>query len=565
MNKKNLIDETTKQYKTCIKDILSKTFKDKKIWFSFVSALILLGVGILANLLTPFLLKKIIENFSEPNAIPITLILLSYGLIWTISQGAIHLRGLLTYKIEQRITYVLGVKVITHLYSLSQGYFLNQKPGALTSVIRKAQQNVPILILGMFFHVFPTFLEFLFVIILVYSLYPILYSLLIAGVLITFSAHTFFFMQTTSKAREKANEIDKKVDGAITDWLSNYEAIKIFGQQDLATHICEGALKERENAEIMFMTKFSYVRLGQSLILGIGFASLTYYIGQGVLNGTLNIGDFVLFNGYVLQFIIPMSIFGQVIQEMRKALTDMKGIINLLLTETEVKQSSHPVYLSGSCFQINFEHVFFKYDERHILNDISFQIDPGETILIVGPTGIGKSTIAKLLLRLYDPTKGQIFINHINIKEIAFQSLYKTIGWVPQETYLLNDSIKNNIQFAQPNASLNEIERALDYANLLDFVRSVPQGIDTIVGDRGLKLSGGEKQRLSLARLFLKKPQICIFDESTASLDKNTDLLIQENIEKYLPGMTKIIITHRPFTINKAHKVINIDGKNVSA
>ena len=546
------------QYGQCIKEILSTTFEDKKIRWCFIISLVGLGIGILSNLAIPLLLKKIVESFSLHNSLSITLILLSYGLIWMISQTSLHIRALLIDKIEQRITFALGIKVLSHLYSLSHSYFLNQKPGALTNVIRRAQQDVPNITLGVFFHALPTVLEFLCVIILIMNFYPFVYSLLMIGILGLFFIYTSLSMRVAFKDRERANEVDKSVDGIVTDWLSNYEAIKVFGKRGLAVQTCERELKKREIAEVRFTTKYNLSHIGQSLILGFGLTFLTYIIGQDVMKGTLTIGDFILFNGYILQFIVPVSVLGQVTQDVKKALIDMKGIIDVLLTPSEIIEIPHPLVLSGSRFQIHFKNVSFKYKDRKILENISFKIEAGETALIVGPTGIGKSTIAKLLLRLYDPTEGQVFINQTDIKQLSLESLYETVGWVPQESYLLNDTIKNNIQFVRPEASLHEIEEALDRAHLLGFIKTLPQSFDTIVGDRGLKLSGGEKQRLSLARLFLKKPKICIFDESTSSLDKDTDFIIQSNIERFLPNMTKIIITHRPYLAHKVDQIITL-------
>ncbi|MBX9787134.1 MAG: ABC transporter ATP-binding protein/permease [Alphaproteobacteria bacterium] len=554
-----------KHYGKCIKDILISTLEDKKIRLNFFFSLIGLSIGIISNLSIPFLLKNIVESLSSQSSLSITLVLLSYGLIWMLSQGSLHVRALLTYKIEQRITFVLGIKVLSHLYSLSHSYFLNQKSGALTNVIRKSQQNVPSIVFGVFFHVLPTVLEFFFVIILISSLYPFFYSLLMIGIVGAFFLYTSLSMRRTLKYREKANEVDKCVDGIITDWLSNYEAIKVFGKCELAVQTCKKELKKREVAEVTFMTKYSLSRLWQSLILGIGLSSLTYFIGQDVLQGSLTVGDFILFNGYVVQFIIPVGILGQVTQDIRKALIDMKGILNILLTKSDIVELSHPIVLSDHRFQINFENVSFKYKDRNILENISFKIEAGETALIVGQTGIGKSTIAKLLLRLYDPTEGHVFINKTNIKQFSLESLYNTIGWVPQESYLLNDTIKNNIHFVCPEATLIDIEEALDRAHLLSFIKNLPQGLNTIVGDRGLKLSGGEKQRLSLARLFLKKPKICIFDESTSSLDKDTDFIIQNNIEKFLPHATKIIITHRPYLAHKVDQIITLEKQGVKS
>ena len=549
-----------KQYRKCIKEVLSGVFKDRKIRLSFLFSLLVLIIGILSNLSIPLLLKKIVESFALQNGFSVTFILLSYGLIWMISQASVSVRTLLTYRIEQRVTFILGIKVLSHLYSLSHSYFLSQKAGALTNIIRKAQQSMPQIILALFFHALPTILEFLLVVVMIYYLYPFIYSLLMIGTLTIFFIYTSLSMKGALKDRERANEVDKSVDGIVADWLSNYEAIKVFGKQNLAIKTCEGELKKREDSEVKFMTKYSLSHLGQSLILGIGLSSLTYCVGQGVLRGSLTVGDFVLFNGYMLQFIIPVSILGHISQDIKKTLVDMKGIMDLLLTPSEIVEPSCPLVLSGESFQIDFKNVSFKYKDRVILKNISFTTKPWETILIVGQTGIGKSTIAKLLLRLYDPTEGHIFINQINLRDISFDSLSEVIGWVPQESYLLNDSIENNLRFVHPNATSIEIEEALDRAHLSGFIQSLPQGIHTIVGDRGLKLSGGEKQRLSLARLFLKKPKICIFDESTSSLDKETDFIIQNNIAKFLPKMTKIIITHRPFLAHEVDQIISMDN-----
>ena len=309
------------------------------------------------------------------------------------------------------------------------------------------------------------------------------------GTLGVFFIYTSLSMKGTLKDRERANEVDKSVDGIVADWLSNYEAIKVFGKQNLAIKTCERGLKKREDSEVKFMTTYSLSHLGQSLILGIGLSSLTYCVGQGVLKGSLTVGDFVLFNGYMLQFIIPVSILGHISQDIKKNLVDMKGIMDLLLTPSDIVEAPCPLVLSGDSFEIDFKNVSYNYKDRFILRNISFTIKPWETILIEGQTGIGKSTIAKLLLRLYDPTEGNVFINQINLRDISFDSLYEVIGWVPQESYLLNDSIENNLRFVHPNATSVEIEEALDRAHLSSFIQALPKGIYTIVGDRGLKLS----------------------------------------------------------------------------
>nr|WP_245528672.1 ABC transporter ATP-binding protein [Candidatus Odyssella thessalonicensis] len=530
----------------------------------FYSGTLFLFVGIISTLSVPLLLKYIIDSFSNSEKEYISWALVGYGLVWIISQASLHLRSLFTSHIEQRITFALGNKVLSHLYTLSQNYFLRQKPGALANIIRRAQQNVPPIILGIFFHVLPTVLEFLFVLALIIICYPFIYSLLLASILFTFFAYTMVSMRCVIADRQTANDVDQNTDGIVTDWLSNHEAIKIFGKHEFATEICKQELKKREAAEVKFMTRFSFARLGQSLILGIGLLLVTFFVGMKVVSGELTIGDFILFNGYIIQLMVPINILGQITHDIKKSILDLKGVIEIFFEKNEVIESLHPLHLEGSAFCVEFKNVTFNYMDRNILENISFTIEAGKTVLIAGPTGIGKSTLAKLLLRLYNPTSGDIFINHINIKDISFRSLYETIGWVPQETYFLNDSIYNNLQFIQPEASREDIELALEKACLLEFIKCLPQGIHTAIGNRGLKLSGGEKQRLAIARLFLKNPKVCIFDESTSGLDRDTELQIQANIETFLPHMTKLIITHRPFMLKKADKIIRLDENKYS-
>lgn len=525
----------------------------------------MLIVSVLSTLALPLLLKKIVDSFSFPNPLLITVILLSYGFMWMISKVSNHIRTLLMYKVEQHLTFVLGANVLSHIFGLSLSYFLNQQPGALTNIIRRAQQNVPHIVLGLFFYVLPTTLEFLFVVTLIYSLYPFIYSLLMVIIFGIFFVYTIIVLKIALKARETANEADKDADGVVADWLSNYEAIKVFGKSDLALFACEAELKRRETTEVKFMTNVSLFYIGQSVILGTGLSLFVYLVGRGVLQGSLTIGDFILFNGYILQFVTPVSILGQILQDIKKTILDMKGVIDVLLTPAEIVEAPHPLSLSKATPSITFENVSFKYTDRFILKDVSFNIRAGQTAVIVGPTGAGKSTIAKLLLRLFDPIEGNIFINDINLRQLSLKSVSETVGWVPQETYLLNDTIKNNLIFVHPEASPEEIDEASKYAHLLEFINKLPEGLETRVGNRGLKLSGGEKQRLSLARIFLKKPKICIFDESTSHLDKDTAQIIQENIEKFLPHMTKVIITHHPFLKDKVDHVISITHhENVS-
>lgn len=539
------------KYKICLKDILLPNLSERGVRKVFFTALLLLIIGISFNVYTPFILKRIIDSLSNNNGEKISFLFISYGFVWIISQICVHIRALLTSKLEQRIVYVLGLKVLSHLYTLPHQYLINQKSGTLTNVIRRAQRNIPPIILGIFFHAIPTIVEFLLVIALVFKLYPPIYSLVLALTLISFFLYTVVFVKGVLKKRQVANDVDAEVDGTVTDWLSNHELINTFGQRLLAFNLFQSELKRREKAEINFIRNYTYTNICQSLILGLGLALMTFLVGKAVAKGNFTVGDFILFNGYILQLITPVSLLGHITQDIKKALIDMKDVMDILLVKNDITEASNPIYLTSNHFSLEFKDVTFKYNNENILENVCFKINAGETFVIVGQSGIGKSTIAKLILRLYEPVLGKIFINGIDLKDIAFSSLYKIVSWVPQEAPLFNDSIKNNLKFVCPEATLEEIETALCRAQLHNFLKSLPDGIDTNIGDRGLRLSGGEKQRISLARVFLKQPKICIFDEPTSFLDKETEIIIQENIKAYLPDTTKIIITHRPFMTNE--------------
>jgi len=543
-----------------IKDVVTQALEDRSVRWSFIGSAFFLLIGVLSSLALPFFMKITVENLSMVKTIIwIPWLLLSYGVMWTLSQVSQHIRAFLTCRIEQRITLLLGSKVLSHLYNLSHRYFTNQKPGAVVNIIRRAQRDVPHIILGLFFYILPTLIEFICVIVGIAVFYPPFYVAILACVLISFFVYTLVSTKPVMKLLETANNIDRDVDGVVTDWITNYEAIKTFGRSDLAIYTCHTELSKREKTAIAFFQRYSWVQIGQVLILGVGLSTLTYCVGIGVQNGSLTVGDFILFNGYMMQFVGPISILGHVIQDVKKALLDMKGVLKILSMSSDIQEIENPIVLTGSSFSVEFRYVSFRYDDRLILDNLSFHVEAGKIALIMGKTGIGKSTIAKLLLRLYDPTDGEILINNINIKHIKLDSLYKTVGWVSQESYLFNDTILNNIRFVRSDATLEDIKACIAKAHLETLVQKLPDGLDTIVGDRGVKLSGGEKQRLAIARLFLKKPGLCLLDESTSALDKKTAVAIQQNINSYLHNATKIIITHRPYLEDKLDQVIELN------
>jgi len=561
--KKTKGSDHLKQFMSFVKSLFFKTLSNKTCFLRFILAIAALIIGVGCNILVPILFKNIVESFSLSSETSFTLVLISYGAIWTIAQASINIREVLIAGVRQQFSFEIGATVLKHLYSLSLKFHVSQKTGTITNVIQRAQNNVPTIVWGLIFFIIPILIEVSAVITILIFNYPLLYSFILAGTLSLFSLFTIAFTRKALDARYKANTIDKNVDANIIDWLFNYELIRSFGQTKSAVRRSEALLYERKVAETNFVIQYNFVRLGQILILGTGLSLMTTLIGSAVLEKELSQGDFVLFNGYMIQFMSPISLLGMVFRDVRKAVLDLKDILDILATPIEVMESPNNVILKDDAYTIEFKDVSFRYGKNSLLEKLSFKISPGQRTIILGPSGSGKSTISKLILRLFEVDKGQILINGTDIRDISFDSLYKVVSNVPQQSSLFNDTIKFNIGFANEEASFEDIKIAAEEAEISTYIEGLPDQYDTLVGERGVKLSGGEKQRISIARMFLKKPKICIFDEPTSSLDIITQRKIESRFKNISTNQSSLIISHQLSVIRETDQIIILNNGKI--
>ncbi len=542
-----------------IKKNITKAFNNKSTSIYFYYSIIFFLTELVINLSLPIFLKKIVDTLSFHDfKFQVIYLFISYGFLWTFFQITQHARYYFALILEQKIIYQVSTNLCSQFHTLSYKYLQNQKIGNLTNVLRRAQKNISGIILGIFVFLLPILTQFIFIILGSFIFYRLSYMIIVLMIIAIFFSCSFFSFQQIIQLRKAANDTDKNTDGTVTDWISNYEFVKTFGRQDLANKVCFAAFLNKEKAEIKYLKKNFSLKISQSIILGFGFTSLLFFVGMDVCKGKLSVGDFILFNSYILQLILPIGTIFHELQNVIKSFLDMQDILDLFIKNEMIKEMENPVHLSGESFSVEFKNVSFNNDKRTIFKNISFKIQEGQTAIITGESGIGKSTIAKLMLRLYDPTEGDIFINQVNIKELSFEFLYGIIGWAPQENYFINDTILNNVRFASKESSLNDIQKAIEMANLDLLIKKSPSGLNTLIGDKGINLSGGEKQRLALARIFLKNPKICIFDESTTFLDHRTEEILHRNILKYFKKSTKIIITHGHHWCGKDYIIINI-------
>jgi ABC-type transport system involved in Fe-S cluster assembly fused permease/ATPase subunit len=539
-----------------LKTVFAETCKSRRHLLSLIFSVVFLILGVGASVMTPLVLKNIIDSFSLDQKPSFIFILLTgYGLLWTLAQVSTHLREALLTRVAERSSRILACHVFQHLYSLPQHDLNKQKTGELTNTIRRAQKNLPMILWSTMLQISPIIIEICVVMLILiknYSLDLIMVMTISLGI---FIFYTVYKTGDSLNLRIHAIEAEKDADNKTMDWLVNLELVRNFGKSKHALEEYNSCLQNREDQEVQFLNSFIGIRIGQTLILGISLTLMTYILGNQVIEKQLSLGDFALFNAYFLRFIGPISVIGYTFKNTKKALLEMKGILEIFTIKPE--QDGH-IDLHGDDFEIEFRNVFFKYKSKYILKNLSFVVCPRETAVITGPSGSGKSTVFKLLLRIYEPTSGNIFINGIDIRKISLSSLRKLWAIVPQDNALLDQTVADNIAFFDDKVSDQDVENAAKNASIQNSIQNFPAQYKTIVGERGTKLSGGEKQRISLARLFAKSPKICLFDEPTSALDLETEKTVCNNIKLYLSKATKIIISHRLYTINEADKVIRL-------
>jgi ABC-type transport system involved in Fe-S cluster assembly fused permease/ATPase subunit len=497
--------------------------KDKKVKTLIVLSIAFGLITVVLNLCVPISLRYILNLLSastqQPTVIAFTIIA-SYGLIWTFAQLTQTLRFVLLFKPLNRASRVLVRTYFQHVLSLPLGFHLNRKTGALIGIIDQAQNSLPLLINALMWQILPLLLEVISAIAITCWMYGAIYGFMIFTTLFIYTAVTIITVNKAVKLQTMSMEKRKNASSYLHDSLLNYETIKYFNNDAVELSQYDELLKDKETARTLVDTKMLLLNMLQMGIVGIGLTAITCYAGYSIFNHHLTVGDFVLLNGYVLQFSVPMSYFGWMIRDLKQAFYDLQSTLEILKIKSDISDNAAAPPLKLQSTDIFFEEVKFAYDaQRDIIKGISFEVPRGKTLAIVGPTGSGKSTIAKLLYRFFDVTSGEIFINNQDIKSVTLDSLRRSIGIVPQEAVLFNNTLKYNIAYGNKAASEQDILQAIEMAGLASFIAKLPDGLETMVGERGLKISGGEKQRVAIARMLLKKPDIYIFDEATSSLD----------------------------------------------
>ena len=532
-------------------------------------ALVCLILAKVASVYTPLILGRSVDSLTELSSgvnllmlIPIALII-SYGVVRIASLTFEGMRDALFSKVSQHAIREVSLTIFKHLHSLSLQFHLNRQTGALSKFIDRGTKGIDFLLRYVIFNVVPTFIEIILVSIILLNLYGYFYALITIITITIYVILTFIITQWRVQFRRDMNSADNSVSTKMIDSLLNFETVKYFNNENHEFNRLDVSLKKYELAANKSRHSLSLLNIAQIIVIMSGITIMLVMTAFGIRSNDISIGGFVVINAYMLQLYQPLNFLGSVYREIQQSLVDMENMFNLLDEKSKVKDSLKQLKINSKT-EIKFSNISFGYDERRtVIKDISFEVPNGKKVAIVGPTGAGKSTISRLLFRFYDPTNGSIYINDENINSISQHSLRKIIGVVPQDTVLFNDTIHYNISYGDPKASEDDIINAAKNADIHDFVISLPDGYETIVGERGLKLSGGEKQRVAIARTFLKNPKILFFDEATSALDSTTEKEIQKNLENISKNKTTLIIAHRLSTAAYADNIIVLDKGSI--
>ena len=520
----------------------------------------------MANVGVPLVLKKLIDQLAIDPAHPQALLVLPVGAL--IAYGALRLsttvftelREFLFARVTQRAVRTIALKVFRHLHALSLRFHLNRQTGGMTRDIERGTRGVNSLISYSLFNVLPTLVEITLVLGYLAFNYDIWFTVITAGALATYITFTVVVTEWRTHFRRTMNELDSKANTKAIDSLINYETVKYFGNEDYEAKRYDAGLQHYENAAVRSQTSLSVLNTGQSLIIATAVTLILWRATEGVIAGTMSLGDLVLVNSFMIQLDIPLNFLGVIYREIKQALADMERLFGLLDQNREVADAPAAQALVTKGAHVAFSHVEFSYEaKRQILFDVDFAIPAGTTTAVVGHSGSGKSTLSRLLFRFYDVNKGSISIDGQDIRNVTQQSLRSSIGIVPQDTVLFNDTIEYNIAYGRPGASHADIVAAARAASIHEFIESLPDGYATMVGERGLKLSGGEKQRVAIARTLLKNPAILIFDEATSALDSKSEQAIQGQLKEIAKNRTTLVIAHRLSTIADAQQIIVLD------
>jgi ATP-binding cassette, subfamily B, heavy metal transporter len=527
----------------------------------------------LANVGVPLVLKALVDALNLKAGDPRALLVVPVGLIVAYSALRVsvtlftELREFLFYPVAARVARQVALQTFEHLLSLSLRFHLERQTGGISRDIERGSRAIHSLLNYFIYNILPTLVEISLVIGLLATQFDGWFAIITFGALVLYIGYTITVTEWRTHFRRAMNEQDSRANTRAVDALINYETVKVFGNEGFERERYDENLQRLERASIKSQTSLSVLNLGQSLIIATAVTLLVWRATVGVVNGSLTLGDLVLVNALMIQLYIPLNFLGVIYREIKQSVVDMEKLFNLLSQHREVADAPDARPLAITQATVRFENVSFAYDgaggdpklSRPILHDVSFEIPAGRTVAVVGASGAGKSTLARLLFRFYDVQQGSIRIDGQNIRAVTQASLRAAIGIVPQDTVLFNDTVGYNIGYGKPGSSQAQIEAAARASHIHSFIASTPLGYETTVGERGLKLSGGEKQRVAIARTLLKDPPILLFDEATSALDSKNERAIQAELKSASQGKTTLVIAHRLSTVIDAHEIVVLD------
>ena len=520
---------------------------------------------------TPFLYKAAVDVLAGEDVDPVWAlgigavgITVAYGMARLLTIGFQQLRDVLFAAVGQRALRQIALETFNHVHALSLRYHITRKTGGLSRIIERGVKGVEFLLRFLLFSIAPLVAELVMIAVVLAVVFDIWYLVTVAVTIFLYVWFTFRVTEWRVKIRREMNEQDTDANQKAVDSLLNFETVKYFGAEEREANRYDGAMERYVFAALKTSYSLAFLNFGQSFLISGGLVAVMIMAAVGVANGTLTVGDFVLVNAYMIQITLPLNFLGTVYREIRQSLVDMGEMFDLLAQPAEVQDRPGAPDLAISGGRITFQDVRFGYQDGHpILKGVTLEVPAGRTVAIVGPSGSGKSTIGRLLFRFYDTSDGALLIDGQDIRNVTQKSLHAAIGVVPQDTVLFNDTVYYNISYGRPEASRAEIFEAARAAKIHDFISGLPDGYDTTVGERGLKLSGGEKQRVGIARTILKNPPILLLDEATSALDTETESEIQHELQAMGEGRTVITIAHRLSTIAHADRIVVLEDGHI--
>ena len=540
---------------------------NKEMPIRIILAFIFLFLATLVSVYTPFLYGKAVDLVSEGKSVNITMLWAVIGSYALARLGQVFFdeaKEFVFARVAQRAVRGAALQAFKHMHSLSLTFHLNRQTGGLTRAIDRGAKGIEFLLRFTAFEIVPVLVELIAVGVVLWVTFGFIYAAVTVFTVLIYILYTIKVTEWRIAIRRKMNVADENASTRAVDSLLNYETVKYFNAENVEAERFDSAMKIYEDSAVKARASLSIVNIGQGGIIASGLFIIMGMAGEDIANGKMSIGDFVVVNTFLLQLYLPLNFLGFVYREIRQSLLDMGRMFALVDEKPDILDKNNAKDLNVHSGKIEFKNVYFSFGNRRILKGVNFIVEPGQKVAIVGPTGAGKSTISKLLFRFYDPSSGDIMIDNQSLKVVTQSSLRSNIGVVPQDTVMFNDTIEYNIAYGKPGSSRDEINKVVKLSSIDKFIEQLEIGYSTIVGERGLKLSGGEKQRIAIARALLKNPKIFIFDEATSALDTKTEKSIERSLKKLSNNSTTLVIAHRLSTIIDSDKIIVLENGKIS-